>query len=84
MIDHPRVPFVAAFNAKAMPFAEIARTFVPPRKFAELAGHWNAVLVGPRGSGKTTLFKMLSVQGLSAWTGDEAVSYRAGIDYSGI
>lgn len=84
MLDTPRIPFVAAFNAKVMPYGEIARTFVPSSKFAELAGHWNAVLVGPRGSGKTTLFKMLSVQGLAAWSGPEAKAFRDTIDYSGI
>jgi hypothetical protein len=80
-----KTPFVAAFNAKAMPYAEVARTFVPPvGKFDELAGHWNAVLVGPRGSGKTTLLKMLSIEGLSAWQGPTAIAYRDSINYSGI
>lgn len=61
--------FLDPFNAKAMTFREVASTFVSSTKFAELAGRWNALLVGPRGSGKTTLMKMLSVEALRAWEG---------------
>lgn len=45
-------PFLSAFNAKAMSFEEVARQFVVSEKFQQLAGQWNSLLVGPRGSGR--------------------------------
>jgi hypothetical protein len=61
-----RQAFLEPFNAKAMTYSEVAKTFVPSSKFAQLAGAWNSVLVGPRGGGKTTLLKMLSDEGQEA------------------
>lgn len=78
------VPFLAPFNAKAMSYEEIAKTFVASRKFSELAGQWNSLLIGPRGSGKTTLLKMLSPNALRAWSAPEAAEYKANINYTGI
>ena len=78
------VPFLAPFNAKAMSYEEIAKTFVASRKFSELAGQWNSLLIGPRGSGKTTLLKMLSPNALRAWNAPEAAEYKANINYTGI
>lgn len=79
-----RQTFLEPFNAKAMSYAEVARTFVPSAKFTLLAGAWNSVLVGPRGGGKTTLFKMLSVEGQEAWTGPAAEPYKTTVGYTGI
>lgn len=79
-----RQTFLEPFNAKAMSFAEVARTFVPSTKFTLLAGAWNSVLVGPRGGGKTTLFKMLSAEGQSAWAGPAAQQYKKTVGYTGI
>lgn len=79
-----RQTFLEPFNAKAMSYAEVARTFVPSTKFTLLAGAWNSVLVGPRGSGKTTLFKMLSGEGQEAWTGPAAEPYKRTVAYTGI
>jgi energy-coupling factor transporter ATP-binding protein EcfA2 len=79
-----RLTFLEPFNAKAMSYAEVARTFVPSTKFTLLAGAWNSVLVGPRGGGKTTLFKMLSGEGQDAWTGPIAELYKKTVAYTGI
>jgi hypothetical protein len=79
-----RQTFLEPFNAKAMSYAEVARTFVPSTKFTQLAGAWNSVLVGPRGGGKTTLFKMLSVEGQDAWTGATAETFKKTVGYTGI
>lgn len=79
-----RQTFLEPFNAKAMSYAEVARTFVPSIKFTQLAGAWNSVLVGPRGGGKTTLFKMLSAEGQEAWTGAAAEPYKKTVGYTGI
>lgn len=78
------VTFLDPFNAKAMTYRQVAKSFVQSSKFHELAGKWNALLIGPRGSGKTTLMKMLSLEALRAWDVEEASSYRAGIQYTGI
>jgi len=67
-----------------MSFREVATTFVPSPKFKLLAGAWNALLIGPRGSGKTTFMKMLSVEALRAWQSAEADAYRQNIKYTGI
>ncbi|SSW67531.1 hypothetical protein [Achromobacter agilis] len=79
-----RQTFLEPFNAKAMSYYEVARTFVPSTKFTQLAGAWNSVLVGPRGGGKTTLFKMLSVEGQEAWTGATAEPYKQTVGYTGV
>ena len=76
--------FLEPFNAKAMSYSEVARTFVPSTKFTQLAGAWNSILVGPRGGGKTTLFKMLSAEGQEAWIGSVAEQYKKTIGYTGI
>lgn len=75
--------FLSAFNAKTMTFAEVASSFCPSKKYEELAGGWNALLIGPRGSGKTTLMKMLSLQGMRAWPAEKLKS-RPEITYTGI
>lgn len=79
-----RQTFLEPFNAKAMSYPDVARTFVPSTKFTLLAGAWNSVLVGPRGGGKTTLFKMLSVEGQDAWTGPAAGPYKSAVAFTGI
>lgn len=79
-----RQTFLEPFNAKAMSYTEVARTFVPSAKFTQLAGAWNSVLVGPRGSGKTTLFKMLCVEGQAAWSGAAAEPYKKTVGYTGL
>ncbi len=79
-----RQTFLEPFNAKTMSYAQVATTFVPSTKFTQLAGAWNSVLVGPRGGGKTTLFKMLSMEGQQAWTGGAAEPYKRTVGYTGI
>jgi hypothetical protein len=76
--------FLEAFNAKVMSENSIARTFVPSTKFRNLAGAWNALLIGPRGSGKTTYLRMLELRMLRKWRHPEADHYRSEIGYSGI
>lgn len=79
-----RPTFLEPFNAKTMSYTEVARTFVPSTKFTQLAGAWNSVLVGPRGGGKTTLLKMLSVEGQDAWAGPASAPYKTMLGYTGI
>jgi len=76
--------FLAAFNAKAMSYEQVASSFVPSSKFREFAGQWNSLLIGPRGSGKTTLLRMLSLEGMRAWPGGESEEFRSALNYTGI
>ncbi|MEW6736764.1 MAG: hypothetical protein AB1489_36075 [Acidobacteriota bacterium] len=78
------ITFLEAFNAKQMRTSEVAATFVPTTHFHHLAGAWNALLIGPRGSGKTTYLRMLELRALRAWQHAEADKYREGITYTGI
>ncbi|QYY33771.1 hypothetical protein K2O51_33520 (plasmid) [Cupriavidus pinatubonensis] len=77
-------PFFGAYNARHINPEEVASQFVPSGKFWELIGLRNSLLVGPRGSGKTHLLKMLQPKALAAWQGDEAERARSSIDYWGV
>lgn len=61
-----------SFNARFLSNAEVAASFIPPPQFATLIELGHSVLMGPRGSGKTTLFKMLQLRSLALWSGDGA------------
>lgn len=73
-----------SFNARALPAEAVARTFIPSNRFEELVTRTHSLIVGPRGSGKTSLLKMLQTRALEAWHHPEADRYRKLIDYTGI
>ncbi len=77
-------PFFGAYNARHINAEEVARQFVPSNKFWELIALRNSLLIGPRGSGKTHLLKMLQPKALAAWEGDEGETARSKIDYWGV
>ncbi|CAJ0744385.1 hypothetical protein R16034_04405 [Ralstonia edaphis] len=77
-------PFFGAYNARHINPEEVARQFVPSGKFWELIALRNSLLIGPRGSGKTHLLKMLQPKALAAWQGEEADRARVNIDYWGV
>lgn len=56
-----------SFNARNSTPAQVAETFIPNEDYEHLWRNEHTVVLGPRGSGKTTLFKMLTVQALYAW-----------------
>lgn len=55
------------FNANKLSPTQISRVFVLWKRFESLSRVDNAVLTGPRGSGKTTLMKMLTREALASW-----------------
>lgn len=55
------------FNARYISHAEVAETFVSNSDFAEITKNNHTVVLGPRGCGKTTMFKMLTTPALKNW-----------------
>ncbi len=53
-------------NARDKDYEEIAKSFVRPNHFTQATPWKNTVMSGPRGSGKTTMLKMLSAEGALA------------------
>jgi len=73
-----------AFNARTFTIHELCNSFIVSDSFTKLCGLSNTVMIGPRGSGKTTLMRMLSVQAIDTWDGELADYYRKNIPYSGV
>ncbi|HEX3423353.1 MAG TPA: hypothetical protein VHS33_08140 [Sphingomicrobium sp.] len=64
------------FNAKSLSPSQVASTFIPPlAAFQRLVNKNNSVVIGPRGSGKTTLFKMLMRRALPNWDHEAASQF---------
>jgi hypothetical protein len=55
------------FNARHFTHEEVAETFVSNIDFSEIAKNAHTVVLGPRGCGKTTMFKMLTTPALKNW-----------------
>lgn len=72
------------FNAKYLSYKEIAETFIFNHQFEELVKNNNSLLMGPRGSGKTTMLKMLTPFGMHYWVGKEADYFRETIPFTAI
>ncbi|MGW9264984.1 ORC-CDC6 family AAA ATPase [Gordonia terrae] len=70
------------FNAKKMSPLEVADSFVEPPAFRSLMTKDHCYVIGPRGSGKTTLFRMLHGESLMAWKGIKGKEAQQRIDYS--
>ncbi|WP_108802176.1 hypothetical protein [Aquimarina sp. Aq107] len=60
MIEHE-------LNARPLKHSEIGEKFVLHPSFKELVSLNNTIVIGPRGSGKTTMLKMLTPQALDHW-----------------
>lgn len=69
------------FNARNYTFEEVADRFVPTGDFARVAAKHHSVLLGPRGSGKTTLFKMLTLTALHRWQDSRSEAYRTKLPF---
>lgn len=73
-----------SFNARPLKPEQVAKTFIAPDFFSDLAARCHSTVIGPRGSGKTSLLKMLQPRALESWNSDEAASYRSSIDFTGV
>jgi hypothetical protein len=79
------VPSISeSFNARSTTTTELSHTFISNEYFERLSSPNNTIMVGPRGSGKTTLMRMLEVESLELWDKDIAVYFRKNINFSGI
>jgi len=56
-----------SLNARNTSLEQVAHTFVRNDRYDGLRKGCHNVLLGPRGSGKTTLFKMLTKRAISRW-----------------
>lgn len=55
------------FNARFSPPEEVAKTFIPPHNFPKISKFFHSLIIGPRGSGKTTILKMLTPAAVHSW-----------------
>jgi len=78
------VGFFSSFNARHLDAEQVAKAFVSSERFVQLLAVQHSVLIGPRGSGKTHMLKMLQPKALNSWDHKEAASIRAQIPYWGI
>ncbi|MDR5907566.1 hypothetical protein [Franzmannia qiaohouensis] len=67
-----------AYNARHKTPSEVARDFIPSPEFGKLLRANNCILVGPRGSGKTTYLKMMQPQAMKNWLELQSVKEDAG------
>lgn len=57
-----------SFNARHTPEDMVAETFIDNGHYSRLCGLNHTLLLGPRGCGKTTLLKMLTVPARNKWS----------------
>lgn len=75
---------LSSFNARTYSAQRVARSFVPSEAFYELTKPSHTMLSGPRGSGKTTLMKMLQPEALEHWTHLSAPATLRSVEYTGV
>jgi hypothetical protein len=80
--SHPTI--FESFNARELDFRQVAKTFVSPSEFPEAIRRCHTIILGPRGSGKTTILKMMHPEALDHWRSEEADEIKSQIDFSGV
>ncbi|EOK6316005.1 hypothetical protein ACM8C1_003947 [Vibrio parahaemolyticus] len=73
-----------SINAKNTSIKDLCSGFIVNEYYERLASSSNTILVGPRGSGKTTLMRMLEVRSLESWDTEEAELFRSKVSFSGV
>src|SRR6185436_1402013 len=76
--------FHSTFNARHLQPEEVAETFIHNTDYEELIQNNHTVLLGPRGCGKTTLMKMLTLPALNSWNDQRAKSIRQQISFNAV
>lgn len=84
MVTKPTQAANDFFNSRSTSPEEVAAGFVAPPQFWDIVRTGNTVVVGPRGSGKTTVLKMLQGRALEKWDDSQAERARDLATYSGI
>jgi hypothetical protein len=72
------------FNARYLSIEQVAKSFIPNKDFERLYQSSHSILMGPRGCGKTTLFKMLTPKAISIWKSNNADVHKNKIDFFGV
>lgn len=70
------------FNARFLPASQIASNFVQPDQFDDVLSMAHNIIIGPRGSGKTTILKMLTLGALEKWNQVGAETVIRSISYN--
>ncbi len=73
-----------SFNARPLSPQAVARHFIPSHHFDTLSRKTHTIIVGPRGSGKTSLLKMLQTEAIESWDHERSQDYRSKIDFTGV
>ncbi len=73
-----------SFNARTLTTQELCDSFIVSEHFQNLASSNHTIMIGPRGSGKTTLMRMLQVEALEIWNDSSAPKFRNSISFSGV
>lgn len=72
------------FNARYLSLEDVAKSFIPNRDFIKLYQSSHSILMGPRGCGKTTLFKMLTPRAINVWNSENSKQHKTKINFWGI
>jgi len=83
-MSYETADYFDSFNARSLRPREVAKTFVPPKAFSSLIKKRHSIIVGPRGTGKTTLLKMLQQSALEHWENPVADQTRQSVDFTGV
>jgi len=83
MIEHTPSIY-ESFNARSLTTQELCDSFIVSEHFQKLASSNHTIIIGPRGSGKTTLMRMLEVEALEIWEDQNASTFRETISFSGV
>lgn len=73
--------FHISYNARHLNPEEVAKNFIFSKSYSSLIQGSHSVLLGARGCGKTTLLKMLTLNGLNSWKGAQARKVRESIPF---
>ncbi len=73
-----------SYNARFIAPRIVAQTFIPSDNYARLIDLDHSLVIGPRGSGKTSLLKMLQLDALRNWQHERAEFFRNKLTFTGI